>query len=63
MLEMLLMQYEDQFGEAFPLADFQEKSEIEVINILYDCVQNNTPHEAGMEVSGNRFGDAPGMSK
>lgn len=47
MLEMLLMQYEDQFGEAFPLADFQEKSEIEVINILYDCVQNNTPYEAG----------------
>ena len=44
MLEMLLMQYEDQFGEAFPLADFQEKSEIEVINILYDCVQNNTPY-------------------
>lgn len=30
MLEMLLMQYEDQFGEAFPLADFQEKAEIEV---------------------------------
>ena len=63
MLEMLLMQYEDQFGEAFPLADFQKKSEIEVINILYDCVQNNTPYEAGMEVFGNRFGDAPGMSK
>lgn len=63
MLEMLLMQYEDQFGEAFLLADFQEKSEIEVINILYDCVQNNTPYEAGMEVLENRFGDAPGMSK
>ena len=57
------MQYEDQFGETFPLADFQEKSEIEVINILYDCVQNNTPYEEGMEVFGNRFGDAPGMSK
>ena len=57
------MQYDDHFGEAFPLTDFQEKSEIEVINILYDCVQNNTPYKAGMEVSGNRFGDAPGMSK
>ena len=34
MLEMLLMQYEDQFGEAFPLAHFQENSEREVINKL-----------------------------
>lgn len=56
MLEMLLMQYEDIFGEAFPLADFEDKSEIDVINILYECVQNNVAYKEGMESTGNIAG-------
>lgn len=61
MLEVLLNQYEDQFGIPFPLANFAGRPEIEVINILYDCVQAGTPYEEGMRHFGNRFGsDAPG---
>jgi hypothetical protein len=61
MLEVLLRQYEDQFGVPFPLMDFAEHPEIEVINILYDCVQEGKPYEDGMKPHGNRFGtDAPG---
>ncbi len=53
MLEMLLMQYEDIFGEAFPLAEFEDRSEIEVINILYECVQGNKMYSEGMTSSGS----------
>ncbi|MBQ0004544.1 MAG: hypothetical protein KBS68_01625 [Clostridiales bacterium] len=53
MLEVLLMQYEDIFGEAFPLEDFMDKSEISLINILYECVQTNTPYDSEMKPSGN----------
>ncbi len=61
MMEVLLRQYEDQFGEPFPLANFADCPEVEVINILYDCVQAGTLYEEGMHHSGNRFGsDAPG---
>lgn len=51
MLELLLMQYNDIFGEAFPLAEFDNKSEIELINILYECVQNNQKYSDGMVVT------------
>ncbi len=52
MLELLLMQYKDYFGEDFPLIDFEDKSEIDVINIIYECVQTNTPYREGMKSSG-----------
>lgn len=52
MLEVLLMQYEDIFGEEFPLEDFIDKSEISLINILYECVQTNTPYNPEMRSSG-----------
>lgn len=65
MLELLLRQYEDQFGVAFPLKDFEGTSEIELINILYDCAQNNRPYDRSMQEEGrkmpNLFPDAPGM--
>lgn len=61
MLETLLRQYEDQFGTMFPLKEFENRPEIEVINILYECLQGGTPYETGMRVTENRFGDAPGM--
>ncbi|MBQ2311969.1 MAG: hypothetical protein II185_05420 [Firmicutes bacterium] len=38
MLEVLLFQYKDMFGEDFPLAEFKDAREIDVINIVYDCV-------------------------
>lgn len=60
MLETLLRQYEDQFGVLFPLKEFENRTEIEVINILYECLQGGIPYETGMRVTENRFGDAPG---
>ena len=59
MLEMLLMQYKDQFGEAFPLERFEGEAEIDVINIIYDCVLNNEIYTPGRPVPENRFPDAP----
>lgn len=59
MLEVLLMQYEDIFGEAFPLADFAGVAEIEVINMIYECVNTNTRYTPGMTVDSNRFPEAP----
>ena len=47
MLEMLLMQYADQFGCPFPLKSFEGKSEIEVINVIYDCLQTCEPYDPG----------------
>lgn len=60
MLEVLLMQYRDIFGVDFPLADFEGTSEIEVINIIYDCVHNNVPYSEDMEIK-TKIMDAPGM--
>ena len=62
MLEMLLMQYKDMFGEDFPLKQFTESREIDVINILYDCVLSNQPYKPGKAVK-DRITDAPGLNK
>ena len=58
MLEVLLNEYEARFNEKFPLERFSDSAEIEVINILYVCMQNNEKYHAGMKVS-NQFPDAP----
>lgn len=63
MLELLLAQYEDIFGEPFPLADLEGETEITVINIVYDCVSNNHKYEKGFRPEENHFPDAPGMEK
>lgn len=60
MLELLLHQYEDQFGQPFPLADFAGRTEIDLINIIYECTLRNKPYEPGMTAE-NRFPDAPGQ--
>ena len=57
-----MMQYKDMFGEDFPLRRFTETREIDVINILYDCVLNNVPYDPGREVKA-RITDAPGLQK
>ncbi len=62
MLELLLFQYKDQFGEDFPLKDFAGRQEYELINILYDCVLNNLPYDPNRKVE-FRIQDAPGMNK
>ncbi len=62
MLEMLLFQYKDMFGEEFPLAAFAGRQEFEVINILYDCVRNNLPYDPERKVE-FRIQDAPGMKQ
>lgn len=59
MLEVLLRQYEQDFGEPFPLADFEGHTEIEVINIVYECCFTGQPYYQGMTVKENRFPDAP----
>ena len=59
MLEVLLFQYKDMFGEDFPLVDFKDAREIDVINIVYDCVANNRRYEEGRPVK-TRILDAPG---
>ncbi len=61
MLEMLLMTYKMQFGEDFPLRDYEGVPEIDVINLIYARLQANDPHaEAPAE---NRFPDAPGLKQ
>ena len=55
---MLLFQYNDMFGELFPLKLFEGKPEIDVIDILYDCVSNNKRYEEGMKASVH-IDDAP----
>ena len=60
MLEVLLMQYEDQFGVAFPLKNYVGYREIDLINIIYYCVQNNILcEEVNEKELQNRFPDAP----
>ena len=62
MLEMLLFQYNDMFGEPFPLKLFAGKPEIDVIDILYDCVSHNKRYVEGMKASVH-IDDAPGLHK
>ena len=58
MLEVLLNEYLARFGEAFPLEKLAGMAEIEVINILYECIDKNIRYTPGMKVE-NRFLDAP----
>lgn len=60
MLEVLLFQYKDMFGEDFPLKEFTDRREIDVINILYDCVSNNRRYDGARPVR-NIISDAPGQ--
>ncbi len=59
MLEVLLNEYEMRFGEKFPLEQFADSSEIEVINVLYTCIQDNIRYYKGMKVRNDMFPDAP----
>lgn len=59
MLEILLMQYESQFGKPFPLKQFEGQPEIDVINIIYDCLLHNDPDRRAPVP--NRFPTAPGL--
>ena len=61
MLEVLLFQYKDMFGEDFPLKEFTDRREIDVINILYDCVASNRRYDGARPVR-NIITDAPGQS-
>ncbi len=45
MLELLLVQYKEMFGEDFPLVQFAGRPEIEVINVIYDCVRYNRAYD------------------
>ena len=62
MLELLLMQYREIFGEDFPLLQFEGKQEIEVINILYDCVSKGLPYSPDRKID-YRITEAPGFKK
>ncbi len=62
MLELLLFQYREIFGEDFPLLAFEGRQEIEVINILYDCVQNNLRYDPERKIK-PRITEAPGVKK
>lgn len=60
MLEVLLAQYFDQFGQEFPLKEFAGKSEIELINVIYACVESNEPYDESRDYGKeNRFPTAP----
>ena len=59
MLELLLWQYREMFGEEFPLAEFAGEQEIEVINILYDCVSKNLRYSPDRRIE-RRILEAPG---
>ena len=62
MLEVLLFQYKDMFGVDFPLDEFAGKQEIELINVLYDCVSNNLTYDPERKIE-YKVMDAPGMKK
>ena len=62
MLELLLLQYKEIFGADFPLAEFDGKQELEVINILYDCVLNSLPYAPARKIT-PRITEAPGVKK
>ena len=62
MLELLLIQYRELFGEDFPLARFDGEQEIEVINILYDCVSKNLPYSPDRKIE-RRITEAPGYKQ
>ena len=61
MLELLLIQYRETFGEAFPLLQFDGEPEIEVINVLYDCLSKGLPYDPNRKVE-RRVHGAPGSS-
>jgi hypothetical protein len=63
MLELLLRQYEETFGKPFPLLKVKGMREIDVINIVYECLYSNTEYYDNMPIPENRFPDAPGMQK
>ena len=58
MLELLLIQYEQQFGYPFPLFDVEDWAEIEVINLVYDCLMKNDP-DLRTRPTVNKFPTAP----
>lgn len=60
MLEVLLFTYREQFGEAFPLKQCEDMREIDLINLLYECLQKNKPYQEGMHAENHVFG-APGQ--
>ncbi len=62
MLEMLLITYRDQFGEEFPLEKCAGLPEIDVINLVYDCLDSNRPFDGNTTVKENRFPYAPGLN-
>lgn len=61
MLEALLFTYREQFGEEFPLEQCAGLSEIDVINLIYACLENNRIFDGNKEVKENRFPYAPGL--
>jgi len=50
MLEILLIQYKEMFSADFPLREMEGRAEIDVINIIYGCLQNNEAYSPGMPV-------------
>ncbi len=62
MLEVLLWQYRELFEEDFPLAEFAGEQEIEVINILYDCISKNLRYSPDRKIE-RRITEAPGIKK
>ena len=60
MLELLLIQYRELFDEDFPLAKFAGEQEIEVINIVYDCVSKNLRYDPERTIE-RRILEAPGV--
>ena len=62
MLELLLLQYKEIFGSDFPLAEFDGRQELEVINILYDYVLNSLPYDPKRKIT-PRITEAPGVKK
>ncbi len=63
MLELLLRQYEEYFGKPFPLMKVKGYREIDVINIVYECVSENKEYYDNMPIPENQFPDAPGLNK
>lgn len=45
MLEKLLTEYADRFGENFPMFASRGTPEKEIIAILEQCIQDGTPYE------------------
>lgn len=49
MLNELLIQYADQFGDSFPLFQVKQLDEDEIISLVQTSIESNVPYESNYQ--------------